>query len=66
MYEALEMYTKNAAFSSFEEKLKGTIKEGKLADFIVLDTDPFKVKPEQTKDILVEQTYLGGKRVYQR
>ncbi|MCB6992072.1 amidohydrolase [bacterium 210820-DFI.6.37] len=66
VYEALEMYTKNAAFSSFEENLKGTIKEGKLADFIVLDTDPFKVEPEKTKDILVEQTYLGGKRVYQR
>lgn len=65
-YEALEMYTKSAAFSSFEEDLKGTITAGKLADFIVLDTDPFAVEPEKLKDILVEQTYLGGKKVYAR
>ncbi|MCI8645469.1 MAG: amidohydrolase [Firmicutes bacterium] len=66
VYEALEMYTKNAAFSSFEEDLKGTICPGKLADFIVLDADPFAVEAEQTKDIAVTQTYLGGKLVFQR
>jgi len=65
-YEALSMYTKNAAFSSFEENLKGTIKEGKLADFVVLNTDPFAIDPEELKDVLVEQTYLGGQNVYKR
>lgn len=65
-YEAIEMYTKNAAFSTFEEALKGTIKAGKMADFIVLDTDPFKVAPKELKDIQVQQTWLGGKLVFQR
>lgn len=65
-YEAIQMYTKNAAISTFEEEKKGTIAEGKLADFIVLDTDPFAVEAEKLKDILVEQTWLGGELVYQR
>ena len=65
-YEAIEMYTKNAAISTFEEDLKGTIKEGKLADFIVLDKDPFETEAKKLKDILVEQTWLGGDQVFKR
>ena len=65
-YEAIEMYTKNAAISTFEEDLKGTIKEGKLADFIVLDKDPFESEAKKLKDILVEQTWLGGDQVFKR
>lgn len=64
VFEALEMYTKNAAFASFEENLKGTISEGKFADFIVLDKDPFKIMPDALKDIKVEKTFLGGKQVF--
>ena len=45
VYEAVSMYTSNAAYASFEENLKGTIKEGKLADFVVLDKDVFQVDP---------------------
>ena len=60
------MYTYNAAYSSYEETIKGTIKEGKLADFVVLDADIFKVDPMKIKDIKVEKTYLGGKLVYSR
>lgn len=66
VYDALRMYTYNAAYSSYEETIKGTIKEGKLADFVVLDADIFKVDPMRIKDIKVEKTYLGGKLVYSR
>ena len=66
VYDALRMYTYNAAYSSYEENIKGTIKEGKLADFVVLDADVFKVDPMKIKDIKVEKTYLGGKLVYSR
>ena len=64
VYDALCMYTKNAAYSSYEEDIKGTISIGKLADFVVTDKDPYKVKPQDIKDIKVLATYLGGKPVY--
>ena len=60
------MYTANAAYSSFEENIKGTITEGKLADFVVLDEDIFAMAPEKIKDIKVRATYLGGRAVYER
>ena len=66
VYEALRMYTANAAYSSFEENIKGTITEGKLADFVVLDEDIFAMAPEKIKDIKVRATYLGGRAVYER
>ena len=66
VYEALEMYTKNAAYVSFEEDLKGTIETGKLADFVILNKDLFHTEPEKIKDIQVEKTYLGGRMVYER
>ena len=66
VYEAVSMYTSNAAYASFEENLKGTIKEGKLADFVVLDKDVFQVDPLTIKDIKVLRTYLGGELVYAR
>lgn len=66
VYDALAMYTKNAAYASFEEQIKGTIKAGKLADFVVLDADIFQIDPMKIKDIQVDKTYLGGKLVYSR
>lgn len=63
-YQALEMYTKNAAYASFEENIKGTIRPGKLADFAVLDRDPFETDMDLLKDIKVNRTYLGGRLVY--
>ena len=64
VYEALSLYTKNGAYASFEENLKGTIAPGKLADFIVIDADPYQVPPEKLKDIQVLETYLGGENTY--
>ena len=50
----------NAAYSSYEEDIKGTIREGKLADFIVIDRDIFEIDPMEIKDTKVLQTYVGG------
>ena len=59
--EALAMYTTNAAYASFEEDIKGSITEGKLADMAVLSADPLKSPPEQLKDIGVEMTIINGR-----
>lgn len=64
VYEAVSMYTKCAAYASFEEDRKGTIEEGKLADFIEIDRDVFQTEPERIKDIRVLRTWLGGRLVY--
>lgn len=66
VYEALLMYTKNAAYASYEEEIKGTIEKGKLADMVVVDNDPFMIEPARIKDIKVLQTYLGGKKVFEK
>jgi len=62
--EAIEVWTLGGAYATFEEKIKGTITPGKLADFVVLQTDPRKVAPDKIKDIGVEATYVGGQLVY--
>ncbi len=59
--EAIKMYTINAAYSAFEEDIKGTITGGKLADMIVVDKNPFEVDPKELKDIKVERVILGGR-----
>ena len=63
-YEALCLYTKNPAYASFEEKCKGTIEAGKLADFAVFDRDIFAIPAPELLQAQVERTVLGGKEVY--
>ena len=63
-YQAACLYTKNGAYASFEEDRKGTIEEGKLADFAVLDQNPFVVPEPEILNIRVENTYLGGEEIY--
>jgi predicted amidohydrolase YtcJ len=63
---ALSMYTKEAAFSIFEENNMGTIVEGKLADMVVLSENPLIASPESWSDKLrVEMTIVGGDIVYE-
>ncbi|MGB9135499.1 MAG: amidohydrolase [Candidatus Bathyarchaeia archaeon] len=64
--EALKLYTVNAAYSSFEEGLKGSIEVGKLADLVVLSRDPYKTATEKLRDVKVGMTIVGGTVVYAR
>jgi len=63
--QALALYTLNAAYTSFEEDIKGSITRGKLADMVVLSGDPIKSPPEEVKDIKVEMTIIDGKVVWE-
>jgi predicted amidohydrolase YtcJ len=65
VYEAVALYTKNAAFCSNEEDLKGTISVGKYADFILLDRDVFAIAPKDIHHIEVLRTVVGGDTKYQ-
>lgn len=62
--ESVEAYTMGSAYAEFQEKEKGSITPGKLADFVVLSDDIFKIPLASIKDVKVEATYLGGKLVY--
>lgn len=62
--DALEMFTKNAAYATHEEKLKGTIREGNMADLVVLDRDPLRIPPEEIRKIKVLATVVGGRIAY--
>lgn len=62
--QAIRLYTINNAFLTFEEKQKGSLEKGKLADLIVLDRDILSIPVEDVKNIKVEQTYLGGRQVH--
>ena len=62
--QALDSYTSCGAYASFEEHTKGRIEPGMLADFVVLDSDPFTADPHHIKDIRVLATYLGGQKVF--
>lgn len=62
--EALDSFTKEGAKGSFEEVVKGEIKPGMLADFVVLGGNPFEADPAKLNDIPILSTYLGGKMVY--
>ena len=62
--QAIRLYTINNAWLSFEEKQKGSLEAGKLADFIVLENDILTCPVDEVKNLKVAQTWLGGKRVY--
>jgi predicted amidohydrolase YtcJ len=62
--EAMRVGTANGGFASHEEATKGSIAVGKLADFVVLDHDPYAVQPDELKDIRVLRTVVGGKTAH--
>ncbi len=58
--EAIAVNTYNGAWASGEEAIKGSITAGKLADYVVLASDPHTVDPEKIKDIQIVRTVVGG------
>ena len=64
--QAIRLYTRDAAFLTWDEAKKGSIEPGKLADMIVLDRDLLTVPAAQILDTKVITTIIDGKIVYQR
>jgi len=64
--DALRAYTSGAAYATFEEKEKGTLAPGKLADVVIIDRDLTKIPAASMRDAKIEFTIVGGRIVYDR
>jgi predicted amidohydrolase YtcJ len=64
--EAVHAYTVGAAYAEGQEREKGSIERGKLADMVVLSEDIFHVDPVEIEKVQVDMTVFGGKVVYER
>jgi len=62
--EAVEAYTMGSAYAEFQEKEKGSISKGKLADMVLLSEDIFSIPPERIRDVRVLKTFVGGRLVF--
>ncbi|WP_170834657.1 amidohydrolase [Natronincola peptidivorans] len=62
-YEALKMFTIHGAYGVFQEDCRGSIKTGKIADFVVLEKNPLTTEAKVIKDIAVLKTYVAGEEV---
>jgi predicted amidohydrolase YtcJ len=63
--EAVEAYTMGSAYAEFQEKEKGSITPGKLADLVMLTDDIFTIAPGKIREVKVLTTIVGGKVVYE-
>ena len=61
--DALRSFTSFGAYASFEERTKGRIAPGHLADFVVLGQSPYETAPSRLRHISVEGVYIGGKQI---
>src|SRR5262245_1916911 len=64
--DAVAAYTRGAAFAEFQDREKGTVARGKLADLVILTDDILTIAPDRIKDVRVLTTIVGGKVIYQR
>jgi len=62
--ESVEAYTMGSAYAEFQEKEKGSITPGKLADMVLLSDDIFSIAPEKIRDVKVLKTFVGGNLVF--
>jgi predicted amidohydrolase YtcJ len=62
--EAVEAYTMGSAYAEFQEKEKGSITPGKLADMVLLSDDIFTINPARIREVKVLATWVGGKMVW--
>ncbi|MCU1258896.1 MAG: amidohydrolase [Bryobacterales bacterium] len=63
--EALRVATVHGSYASFDEKVKGTIEAGKLADLVVVGRDPLKEHPSSLVTIPIERTMVGARWMYE-
>jgi predicted amidohydrolase YtcJ len=66
VHEALKAYTINNAFAAFESDIRGSLKEGKLADITVCDLNLLEIDPKDILKMNVEMTIVDGEIVFQR
>ena len=66
VYDAVKLFTVNAAKTCFMEDELGQIKEGYLADLVVLSDDIFSIDPNTIKDVSVTRTISRGRTVFQK
>ena len=64
--QIVRMMTYNGAYASFEEKLKGSLEPGKLADVVILTEDLLTYPPENVQKVAVRATFLDGELVYEK
>jgi len=62
--KAIEAYTINGAYASFEEHIKGSLEVGKLADIVILSEDLFEIPADRIREVEVLMTVLGGREIY--
>jgi predicted amidohydrolase YtcJ len=62
--ETVQAYTMGSAYAEFQDKDKGSITPGKLADLVILSDDIFSIDPVKIRDVKVWKTFVGGKMVW--
>jgi predicted amidohydrolase YtcJ len=62
----LQAYTRGAAYAGFAEAKIGALEPGKYADFIIVDRDPTKVDARALARSQVLETWVGGRKVWER
>ncbi len=64
IHECIKAYTINNAYSNHNDNAVGSIIKGKVADFVIMDTDLFEIEPDELSEAKVYKTYLNGEEVY--
>jgi predicted amidohydrolase YtcJ len=63
--EAIDIFTRQAAYSTFDEDKRGSLQKGMDADLAVLDENPYDIDPENLRDLNVLMTVARGNIVFE-